>query len=59
MDRQSRRELLMEFAQTLEDSLAREIIEMYALRPDIPEIERFLLAQVREEPNNENPEDND
>ena len=49
MERPTKRQLLSELANSLDSSLAKEVIKRYRKRFDISDVERLLLAKIREE----------
>jgi len=49
MERPTKRQLLSELANSLDSSLAKEVVERYRKRFDISDVERLLLLKIREE----------
>ena len=59
MERLTKRQLLSELANSLDSSLAREVIERYRKKFDISDVEKLLLAKIREEISDEAQENQD
>lgn len=49
MERPTKRQLLSELANSLDSSLAKEVIERYWKRFDISDVEELLLLKIGEE----------
>ena len=49
MKRSTKREMLSDLANSLDNSLARELVEKYGERSDISDIEKLLLVEIKEE----------
>lgn len=49
MERLTKRHLLSELANSLDSSLAKEVVERYRKRFDISDVEKLLLLKIREE----------
>ena len=49
MKRPTKREMLSDLANSLDNPLARELVEKYGERSDISDVEKLLLVKIREE----------
>lgn len=59
MERPTKRQLLSELANNLNSSLARGLVERYGESFSISDVERLLLAKIREEISGEAQDDQD